>query len=183
MDLRAHGRVPGDLGVPGVHVCQLDGARTQRVEADVDRRSVRADHRLRDRGRLRIHGGPHRRVEQPDLGCRHSVDRDLRVVGLARRDADGGDTSCARGVCAVRHGDRLCVRDDLERQLAGSENRSARRRVTDASADRAHRRRGCGCVGDSLRFEFAREGVWIRRSTEHRRRGGKSAVYGQQGNE
>ena len=28
-----------------------------------------------------IHGGPHRRVEQPDLGRRHSVDRDLRVAG------------------------------------------------------------------------------------------------------
>ena len=38
---------------------------------------VRAD-RLPHRRHLRLHGGTHRRVEQPDLRRRHSVDRDRR---------------------------------------------------------------------------------------------------------
>ena len=68
----------------------VDGARTQCVESDVDRRSFRADRRLHHRWCLRVHGRPHRRVEQPDFGCRHSVDRDLRVCDHARRIADCG---------------------------------------------------------------------------------------------
>ena len=57
----------------------VDGARAERGDAHADRRAVRADRRLPHRRHLRLHGGPHRRVEQPDLRRRHSVDRALRV--------------------------------------------------------------------------------------------------------
>ena len=108
-------------------------------------------------GDLRLHGGTHRRVEQPDLGRRHPVDRDLRhrcwslAVPPTADDAAG-----ARRVRALRHRDRLRVRDDLERQPAGSEDRPARRRVADAPADRAHRRRRRRRGGDPAGAQPAR---------------------------
>ena len=48
----------------------FDGAGAIRVDAHADRRAVRAARRLPDRRDLRLHGGAHRRVEQPDLGRR-----------------------------------------------------------------------------------------------------------------
>ena len=103
-------------------------------------------------GDLRLHGGPHRRVEQPDLRRRHSVDRaSARRCSSLAVSPTHDDAARARRVRAVRHGDRLRLRDDLERQPAGSEDRPARRRVADAPADRAHRRRRRRRGGDSVR--------------------------------
>ena len=58
------------------------------VTAHADRRPVRADRRLSDRRHLRLHGGTDRRVEQPDLRRRHSVDRAVRVGSSLRGPAD-----------------------------------------------------------------------------------------------
>ena len=61
----------------------------------------------------------------------------LRVDPRRRRTADGGRPDRAHRLRAVHHVDRVRVRDDLERQPAGPQDRPARRRVADAPADRA----------------------------------------------
>ncbi len=77
--LGADGRVPRRRRVARLHVRALDGARAERGDAHADRRAVRAHRRLPHRRHLRLHGGADRRVEQPDLGRRHPVDRAVRV--------------------------------------------------------------------------------------------------------
>ena len=110
VDLRAHGRVPRH---------RRRGSRSRSrgrrvlapsaVDADAHRGAVRAARRLPHRRHLRLHGGTHRRVEQPDLRRRHPLDRALRVDPRRRRaaDADEPDARSSRSRCSSR---RSCSR-------------------------------------------------------------------------
>ena len=111
--------------------------------ADVDRRAVRVHRRLRHRRRRRLHGRTDRRVEQPGVGHRHPGRRHLRVD--ARRCAlpptpETRPALVAFALFVTAH--RLRLRDDLQRQPAGPQDRPAGRRLADAAADCPDRRRG-----------------------------------------
>ena len=80
--------------------------------------------------------------------CRSCICASLLVVAVTPTD---GDPAGAGRLRAVHHGDRLRLRDDLERQPAGPEDGAARGRVADAPADRAHRRRRRRRGGDPAR--------------------------------
>lgn len=87
----------------------------KRLEAYAYRRTVRAVRRFSHRRNLRLHGRIDRRFKQSDLGRRHSVDRAMRISTHLRCVADNGDPARTRRLRSLRDGDRLCLRDDLER--------------------------------------------------------------------
>src|SRR5512143_3798442 len=168
--------MPGDRRGAGVHVRAVHPARAQRLAADAGGGAVRAGGGLRDRRSLRLHGGAHRRVEQSDLGRRDPLDRGVRLADDARRARHRRDPACAGRLRALRHRDRLRLCHDLQRQPAGPEDGPARGRLADAPADRADRRRRSRGRGHPLGAQSPRQGVRIRRRTEHRRRGGQPAA-------
>ena len=160
----------------GLQLRALHGVGPRCGNAHGDRRAVRRDRRVSHRRHLRLHGGAHRRVEQPDFRRRHSVDRGLCIRARHGRAADGGVGSGARRVLTVRHGDRVRLRDDLQRQPAGPQDGPTRGRVAAAAADRAHRGRGGRRGGDSVGAESSRQGLRVRGCAERGRGGAQPAA-------
>ena len=122
-------------------------------------------------GDLRLHGGPHRRVEQPGVGRRHSRDRGLRRRCSSLVDA----ADCGRGtalvafalfVTAIVFACATISNDNLQDLKTGQLVGASPRRQQIALIVGVDRGRG----RDSADAQSARARVRVCRRGEHRRR-------------
>jgi uncharacterized oligopeptide transporter (OPT) family protein len=140
-DHNTHGGMSSRRRLARIHICPLDCARAKRVDTHDHRCAFCSTRRISHCRHLRLHGRTHRRLEQSDFRCRHPLDRAVRVSAHPRCRTNSRNATGARRVCTLHHCNRLRLRNDLQRQSARLENRSTRRRLTNATTDRTNCRR------------------------------------------